>query len=140
MQRLTVKSSHGDYSVVAQPEALTDLQSLLRREDHTDIRSVVTNTTVAPLWAEASARSLGAPLLELVDGEQHKRWSTVEDLLGRWLEAGLHRGDTVAAIGGGVLTDPFLGNGAGENMAHPRKVHELVVRGLQPFGGAFGVR
>jgi len=44
-------------------------------------------------------------MIEVADGEEHKRWPTVEGLLRRWLDAGLHRGDTVAAVGGGVLTD-----------------------------------
>jgi 3-dehydroquinate synthase len=44
-------------------------------------------------------------LIELADGEESKRWPTVESLLGRWLDEGLHRGDSVAAVGGGVLTD-----------------------------------
>jgi 3-dehydroquinate synthase len=66
---------------------------------------VVSNSTVGPLWGEPVAQSVGAPLIELADGEEHKRWSTVETLLGRWLDEGLHRGDSVAAVGGGVLTD-----------------------------------
>jgi 3-dehydroquinate synthase len=66
---------------------------------------VVSNSTVGPLWGEPVAQSVGAPLIELADGEEHKRWSTVETLLGRWLDEGLHRSDTVTAVGGGVLTD-----------------------------------
>ncbi len=68
-------------------------------------RSVVCDSTVGPLWGTAAAASLDSPLIELADGEEHKRWSTVEELLGRWLDEGLHRGDSVAAVGGGVLTD-----------------------------------
>ena len=68
-------------------------------------RSVVSDTTVGPIWGQPAARSVKAPLLELPDGEVHKRWSSVEDLLAHWLDQGLHRGDSVLAIGGGVLTD-----------------------------------
>ncbi len=53
----------------------------------------------------AGRRITETPLIEIADGEEHKRWPTVEGLLGRWLDDGLHRGNTVAAVGGGVLTD-----------------------------------
>jgi 3-dehydroquinate synthase len=105
MQRLTVESSHGDYTVVARPGAVTDLRNVLLQEGVGLPRSVVSNTTIAPLWAATAAQSLAAPLIELADGEAEKRWSTVEHLLGRWLDGGLTRGDAAAAIGGGVLTD-----------------------------------
>jgi 3-dehydroquinate synthase len=105
MQRLTVASSRGDYTVVARPGAVTDLRKVLLEEGVALPRSVVTNTTVAPLWAETASQSLAAPLIELADGEDRKRWSTVEHLLGRWLDGGLTRTDAAAAIGGGVLTD-----------------------------------
>jgi 3-dehydroquinate synthase len=68
-------------------------------------RSVLSDSTVGPLWGTPAAASLDAPLVELPDGEAHKRWPAVETLLGQWLDGGLHRGDSVAAVGGGVLTD-----------------------------------
>ncbi len=105
MQRLTVESSHGDYTIVAHPGAIGDLQRIFLEEDVRLPLSVVSNTTVGPLWAASAARSLAAPLIELADGEAEKKWPTVEDLLGRWLEIGLTRGDAVAALGGGVVTD-----------------------------------
>ncbi len=105
MQRLTVASRYGDYDILARPGLVKDFREVLLQEGIDVPRSVVTNTTVAPLWARAVAQSLAAPLIELTDGEAEKRWPTVEDLLGRWLDAGLTRGDTAIAIGGGVLTD-----------------------------------
>jgi len=105
MQRLTVESRYGDYSIVARQGAVKDLREVLLDEEIELPRSVVTNTTVAPLWATGVAESMAVPLIELADGEAEKRWPTVEGLLGRWLEGGLTRGDTAAAIGGGVLTD-----------------------------------
>ncbi len=105
MQRSTVESERGAYHVVAEAGAVPKLSALLDREGFVHPRSVVSDSTVGPLWGAPAAGSLGGPLIELVDGEEHKRWSTVEGLLGRWLDRGLHRGDTVAAVGGGVLTD-----------------------------------
>jgi len=105
VQRLTVESERGDYSVIAEAGAVSRLAELFEKEGITRPRSVISDTTVGPLWGPPAVRSLGAPLIELADGEEHKRWPAVEGLLGQWLEAGLHRGDAVAAVGGGVLTD-----------------------------------
>ena len=100
VQRLKVESERGDYSVVAQAGAVSRLGKLLADEGLRRPRTVVSNTTVGPLWGRPAADSLGAPLIELADGEENKRWSTVQDLLGRWLDQGIHRGDSVAAVGG----------------------------------------
>jgi 3-dehydroquinate synthase len=105
MKRLTVESERGAYDVIAEAGAVSRLADLLEEEDLTKPRSMVSDTTVGPLWGQPAAQSLDAPLIELADGEEHKRWPTVEGLLGKWLDAGLHRGDIVAAVGGGVLTD-----------------------------------
>jgi len=105
MQRLTVQSERGAYSVVAEAGAISRLAELVEEEGITRPRTVVSDSTVGPLWGEPPAKSIGVPLIELEDGEEHKRWPTIEGLLGRWLDDGLHRGDTVAAVGGGVLTD-----------------------------------
>ena len=105
MQRLKVESERGPYSIIAESGAVSRLAKLIEDAGLTRPRTVVSNTTVAPLWGQPAAASLETSLIELADGEEHKRWPTVEGLLGQWLAAGLHRGDTVAAVGGGVLTD-----------------------------------
>jgi len=105
MQKLTVESERGVYSVIAQAGAASRLADVIAEEGLNKPRTVVTDTTVGPLWGKPAAQSIATPLIELADGEEHKRWPAVEGLLGQWLEAGLHRGDTVAAVGGGVLTD-----------------------------------
>ena len=105
MQRLKVESERGAYNVVAEAGAVSRLAELVEEEGLNKPRTVVSDTTVGPLWGRPAAASLDTPLIELADGEEYKRWPTVEGLLEQWLEAGLHRGDTVAAVGGGVLTD-----------------------------------
>jgi 3-dehydroquinate synthase len=105
MRRLSVNSERGAYTVIAKAGAVARLGALVDELGIERPRSVVSNSTVGPLWGRPAAQSLDAPLVELPDGEEHKRWSTVEELLGRWLDEGLHRGDLVAAVGGGVLTD-----------------------------------
>ena len=104
-QRLTVESGRGAYGVVAEAGAIANLAALIEGEGLQTPRALVTNTTVGPLWGQPAAQSLGTARIEIADGEAHKRWPAVEETLGRWLDAGLHRGDFVAAVGGGVLTD-----------------------------------
>ncbi len=105
MRRLKVESERGAYSVIAEAGAISRLADVVADEGLTKTRTVVSDTTVGPLWGKTAAQTLKAPLIEIADGEEHKRWPAVEDLLGQWLGAGLHRGDAVAAVGGGVLTD-----------------------------------
>ncbi len=105
MARITVDSERGAYQVVADAGAVENLTEILAGAEIGLPRSVVSDSTVGPLWGAPAATSLGAPMIELADGEVNKRWPAVETLLGRWLDTGLHRGDTVTAVGGGVLTD-----------------------------------
>ena len=66
----------------------------------------VTNATVAPLHGRRAAAAAAAPPpIELPDGEAYKRWPQVAELADAWLDRGLHRGGSVMAIGGGVVTD-----------------------------------
>lgn len=66
---------------------------------------VVSDETVARLHAAALADRLGAPLLALPAGEQHKTLASAERIV-RWLLArGAERRDAVVAAGGGVVTD-----------------------------------
>jgi len=71
---------------------------------------VVTNATVAPLYAEAIERTLeaaGARTLRIVlpDGEAHKDWQTLDRIFARLLEARADRRTILVALGGGVVGD-----------------------------------
>ena len=71
---------------------------------------IVTNTTVAPLYA-AQLQAVLAPLypnlqlIELPDGEAHKDWATLNQILTHLLEAGCDRKTVLFALGGGVVGD-----------------------------------
>jgi shikimate kinase/3-dehydroquinate synthase len=72
--------------------------------------AVVSNPIVGPLYAapvEASLQAAGfRPVACLIpDGEQHKTLATVASLYDQFLVAGLDRGGTVLALGGGVTGD-----------------------------------
>lgn len=71
---------------------------------------IVTNTTVAPLYAARVAEALRAVAprvltFELPDGEAHKDWATLDRLFDRLLEAGCDRRTLLVALGGGVIGD-----------------------------------
>ena len=71
---------------------------------------IVTNTTIAPLFAERLAATLRSSYtrvhtIELPDGEAHKDWSTLNLIFDGLLGAGCDRKTTVFALGGGVVGD-----------------------------------
>lgn len=78
----------------------------IRGELAGDVASfVVTDANVAPLHGEEVAAALGAPLLVLPAGEEHKRWTSVERVVQWLLGCGVERRDVLVAVGGGVITD-----------------------------------
>ncbi len=69
---------------------------------------LVSNSTVAPLYAEALMQSLGesnVTLFELPDGEAHKTLHTLSTVLDRLVDSGANRDALVIALGGGVVGD-----------------------------------
>ena len=71
---------------------------------------VVSNPVVAAHWLAPLRASLGATgvaveTLLVPDGEAHKSWQTVHDVLTRLLEIGADRATTLVALGGGVVGD-----------------------------------
>ncbi len=71
---------------------------------------VVTNTTIAPLWA-ARLRAALEPhyaqvsMLELPDGEEHKDWPALNSIFDHLLGTGCDRKTVLFALGGGVVGD-----------------------------------
>ncbi len=71
---------------------------------------VVTNALVASHYAKqltSGLRARGAQIdvVMLPDGEAHKNWATLEDLLTRLLELRIERSALLIALGGGVIGD-----------------------------------
>ncbi|HSV50742.1 MAG TPA: 3-dehydroquinate synthase [Burkholderiaceae bacterium] len=71
---------------------------------------VVTNTTVAPLYAEALRKALQGHYKKihtvvLPDGEEHKTWATLNHVFDALLENGSDRKTVLFALGGGVVGD-----------------------------------
>ena len=71
---------------------------------------IVSNTTVAPLYAERVAHMLAphygrVSTLALPDGESHKDWATLNLVFDHLLAAGADRKTVLFALGGGVVGD-----------------------------------
>jgi 3-dehydroquinate synthase len=71
---------------------------------------IVSNPVVARLWlapmrASLSAAGIGSESILVPDGETHKTWATLHDVLTRLLEANAERRTTLVALGGGVVGD-----------------------------------
>jgi 3-dehydroquinate synthase len=71
---------------------------------------VVTNTTVAPLYAQRleqalSTRHKSIHVLALPDGEEHKNWQTLNRIFDALLEHACDRKTVIYALGGGVVGD-----------------------------------
>jgi 3-dehydroquinate synthase len=71
---------------------------------------IVSNTTVAPLYAETLKQALQAhhaqvTVLELPDGEAHKDWTTLNLIFDALLSQGADRKTVLYALGGGVVGD-----------------------------------
>jgi 3-dehydroquinate synthase len=72
--------------------------------------AIVSNETVAPLYAERLAKALRAryakvALVVVADGEAHKDWPTLQSIFDQLVAAGCDRGTTIFALGGGVVGD-----------------------------------
>jgi 3-dehydroquinate synthase len=107
---------------------------------------VVTNPTVAPLYAAAVEESLAAAgfvvrRAEIPDGEEHKTLATVAALYDAALGAELERGDSVLALGGGVVGDiaGFLAATYMRGVAFVQVPTTLLAQVDSSVGGKVGV-
>ena len=71
---------------------------------------IVSNTTVAPLYAQRLGRAIAARHAQidsvvLPDGEEHKNWQTLNLVFDALLQHGCDRRTVVYALGGGVVGD-----------------------------------
>ena len=106
MERLTISTGNGSSHIVVGRGLLTTLPRLIADAELPPPKTVVSNTTVGPLYGRDLATALEPEdYFELPDGEEYKVWPQVEGLCTGWLRQGLHRSDCILAVGGGVVTD-----------------------------------
>jgi len=107
MQTLTVELKDRSYPISIGP-GLLQQGPLLRAAVPASQVLLVSNTTVAPLYAQAVASALdGHRILEAIlpDGEQHKSLATAGRLFDVMIANRLGRDALVLALGGGVVGD-----------------------------------
>lgn len=106
MTEIVISGERGPTDVVVKCGCLARLGDELDERGVQRPSLAVTNSTVAPLHGRHASKAAGAPPPhELPDGEVFKRWDQVATVVHGWLSSGLHRGDSVLAVGGGVVTD-----------------------------------
>ena len=107
MIRVEVELGERSYPIFIGQGLLKDA-ALVGRVVKTRQVMVVTNETVAPLYASAVQAALADRQLAQVvlpDGEAYKTMQTLEVILSALLEQRFERGCTVLALGGGVVGD-----------------------------------
>lgn len=109
MSIITVELGDRAYPIIIEPNALTHASAL---KDAIKGKTVliVSNTTVAPLYAERMAqtvRDLGKTVYvhELPDGEAYKNLDTLNTIFDALLTHQCDRKTTIIALGGGVVGD-----------------------------------
>jgi 3-dehydroquinate synthase len=106
-ERVEIALGERSYPILIGENLLDDEQSL---SAHIKARSVliVTNTTVAPLYAAKVRRALSdrtVAELALPDGEQYKTLEQISRIIDAMVEARMNRDAMVVALGGGVIGD-----------------------------------
>jgi 3-dehydroquinate synthase len=108
-ETVTVDTGHERYDILIGPGLLSDGASWqgLPRAAHAVI---VSNTTVAPLYADGVERQLAGTYARvsrvvLPDGEAHKDWPTLNRIFDHLLAEGCDRRTVLFALGGGVVGD-----------------------------------
>ena len=97
------------YSILIAPALLDDPQVFASLPAATSVL-IVTNTTVAPLYAQRlqavlQSRYKAVHLVTLPDGEAHKNWQTLNLIFDALLANACDRKTVLFALGGGVVGD-----------------------------------
>jgi len=108
-ERVEIELGDRSYPILIGSGLLNDPQAFAGVPDSASAL-IVTNTTVAPLYAATlseviSNRFRSVRLLELPDGEAHKDWQTLNLIFDALLSHGCDRKTVLFALGGGVVGD-----------------------------------
>jgi 3-dehydroquinate synthase len=110
MQMLTVELGARSYPIHIGAGTLREAGRILAPHLPVPRAVVISNAAVANHWMPPLRESLAgagisAEALLLPDGEAHKTWATLHDVLTRLLEQKAQRSTTIIALGGGVVGD-----------------------------------
>ena len=108
-QRIRVDTGSRAYDILVGTGLLDDPDGYAGLAEN-KVALIVSNTTVAPLYAQRLANALRATarsvsVMSLEDGEAHKTWASVERIVDALLAAGADRHALLFALGGGVVGD-----------------------------------
>ena len=107
MRCITVNLKERSYPIAIGSGLLDRLHEFIAPLAPTSI-AIVTNTVVGALYAQRAQRALSGlstTLIELSDGEHHKQWIAVSQVLDALVNARVDRRGIVIALGGGVVGD-----------------------------------
>ncbi len=109
-QRITVKHPTGQYAIVLGRGTLQSLGYMLRGRGWGPQVAIVTDTNVAPLYAEQvktvlDVAGFAAFVHAMPAGEGAKHLGSVEAMYRAFAEHGMERSSVVLALGGGVVGD-----------------------------------
>lgn len=109
MQEVTINLGDRSYPIHIGADLLSGASSF-EGLPHASRALIVSNTTVAPLYAAALRTALADhyPHIHevlLPDGEEHKNWQTLQLIFNALLEHGCDRKTVLFALGGGVVGD-----------------------------------
>lgn len=110
MALIPVQLGPQSYSILIDAGILAEAGKHCREVGLTGRAAVVTNPTVAGLYAETVTASLAAAgyqplLIQIPDGEAYKTSQTLQQVYDQLIEAGIDRRCFVVALGGGVVGD-----------------------------------
>lgn len=103
--RMTARRPSPGYEVLLGEGLITNLSTWLEQVQLSTPYVVVSDSIVAPLYEEVTRSSVECSFVTVPAGEEHKSQETLSDLYAAFMKAGLDRGGTVIALGGGVLLD-----------------------------------
>ena len=104
--RIHVRTPAGGYDIWIDQGILCDINKHVNTLGLNGHVIIVSNETVAPLYAEVLASRLpSADIIAVKDGEEYKNLETVSSIYDEMLARGADRNTTMIALGGGVLGD-----------------------------------
>ncbi len=100
----------GRYDIRIYPGSLDDAGKVLSARGLKGPLALVSDSNTGPLYAGIVKSSLeragySVHTITIPAGEEHKNITTITSLWEQFLDAGLERGSTAVALGGGVVTD-----------------------------------
>ncbi len=103
--RFWLRAMGSGYAARVEAGGLSKLADLLPEHGCQPPYVIIADSNMAPLYGEKLSADLNAPLVTFTAGEMHKNVDTMTQLWRDLLLAGMERGGTILALGGGITND-----------------------------------